>query len=188
MHDLETLIPTTPPIEQPSVRAHVVWPTVLGVIALVYAAFETFGLVIGIVSIIVMSATSSNFDLAQLTSPAHAGLPVLSMTAIVLDLGLLAAVYAAGFGLLQRRRFGVTAARIFAVGAAIISLASGVVTLLNLDKFRRSELGQLPIQIPIEHLITIMTVLYGLVTVCFAFAIMAWFASKRAKSEWSRWR
>lgn len=188
MHDIETLIPTTPPIEQPAVRAHVVWPTVLGVIALVYAAFSTFGLVIGIVSIIVMSATSSNFDLSQLTSPAHAGSPMLSIAAIVLDLGLLAVLYITCIGLFKRRRFGVTAARIFAVGVAVISLASGVVTLLNLDKFRRSELGQLPIQIPVEHLITIMTVLYCLVTVCFAFAIMAWFASKRAKSEWSRWR
>jgi hypothetical protein len=188
MHDIETLIPTAPPIEQPAVRAHVVWPTALGVIALVFAAFETFGYVIGIVSIIAMSATSSNFDLAQLTSPALAGSPMLSITVIVLDLGLLAAVYAAGFGLFKRRRFGVTAARIFAVGVAVISLASVVVTLLNLDKFRDSELGQLPIQIPVEHLITIITVLSGQVTVCFAFAIMAWFASKRAKSEWSRWR
>jgi hypothetical protein len=188
MHDDENKIPTAPPIERPEAEVRAVWPTVLGVVALVAAAFESVGYIIGVVSVIAMSVTSSDFDLARLTSPAHAGLPALSIAAIVVDLLLLAALYTTGIGLLKRRRYGIKAVHILAVGAVAFSMASGVVTLLNVDKFREGDLGQLPVLIPIENLITIGTVFYGLFTLCFAAAVLAWFASQRAKREWSTWR
>jgi uncharacterized membrane protein len=161
---------------------------VLGILALCVVGLELFGYLSGLIGLIVMSMSAAEFDLTSLAGPAYRGMPWVAIAVVLFDFSILCTLCVAAIGMLKRRRYGVKAARAFAMMFGFFFVVNGVLTLLNLDQIRNEPgLGDIPIQIPIENLFIIGTVLAMQFGICIPVTIIAWFGSHRAKREWTSW-
>ena len=188
MTNSSVIMPTAPPTVQPEAKARAVWPTVLGIFALCVVGLECVGYVFAAIGLIWMSLSAAEFDLASFAGPAYRGMPWAVIAVVLFDFSILCVLCVAAIGMLKRRRYGVKAARAFAMMLGFFFVVNGVFTLLNLDQIRNEPgLGDIPIQIPIENLFIIGTVLAMQFGICIPVAIIAWFGSHRAKREWTSW-
>jgi hypothetical protein len=127
--------PEAPPPAAPPVRAgqlgvpprRPVWPTVVGVICIVYGAFSVLGTIFGqLVSRMVPTPAPGEDPEVDAAMMAAIDNPAWQAMILVSGIGLAVLLIAAGVGLVQRRRWSIPTAKVWSWATIVISIISTV--------------------------------------------------------------
>lgn len=181
-------VPDVPPIVRPpKTPRRATWPLVLGIIGLIFAVIQT----ISFLATVGASLLSGNYE--SIIVSAHPGLTgnwmIVGIIWLVIQLAVLMCLYVGALGLMFRRKWGITASKIYAVCLMVTSLLGIVITVLRWDSLTdNSELQNLPAQFPMEALIVISMGFSVVLAVGVGVGVFVWLRSGPARREWSAWR
>lgn len=182
--------PTQPgAIEQP--RKATSWPTVIGVIAIVYGVIGLLGGACGLVSqeVVTDQATSAPAGMAMTEEMQSPAMKAWSSVGTVIGLGLSVLLIGGGIQLTRRRRNGGACVKVWAVANILMVLVGMGITMTAMT----SSMEQMPgTQFPgspgfFEGMI-IFSLLVGVLIGCAVPVFMLiWFSRKTIKDEVAGW-
>ena len=181
-------VPKAPPVVRPlKTPRRAVWPLVLGIIGLVFAGIQTIGVLVNIG----VGLLSGNYEsIIENIQPGMTGdWLIFGVFWLVVQLAVLVCLYFAAFGLVLRRKWGITASRIYAVCLIVTSIVNTMVTVLRWDVIKGNpNIQNLPAQFPMEGFMIISMGFSIVFAVGIAAGVFIWLRSGAARREWSTWR
>ena len=167
------------------------WPIVVGIIGILLATLATLGGGYELLADYVPGlAWLKDEPTRRYEGAIRERVGLLAVVEVILQLGLVVVLWFAGIGVLIRRRWGVTAARIYAIGLmAYLLLTTGILfgNWSSLVGFvDESNLG-VPGSVPVKGIMIFSIVLGLLWQLVIGVGILAWFGSGRARREWMNW-
>ena len=180
--------PQVPPVVRPEkVRRKAVWPLVLGIIGLAFAAMQIFGLGM---QFVLAAAGGFEFDgFVRSQFPGlKGGLLYVGIALMILNLVILASLVTAGVGLISRKRWGISSARFYAVASFVIAVLATALNVINFNELQNNpEFQNIPQGIPIQSIMIIGLAIGLLVAFAISLGILLWLHSKAARREWTTW-
>lgn len=189
--------PTAPPTEpgqwDPNLRQRPVWPTVWGVIAIVFAAMGILGYLASFIMLVffvpAMASITAPGDPAAMASVA-ATASIQAINSIV-HVALAAMLLAAGIGLLLRKPWSVRVALVWAVLRMVVAVvAAGTNYYVQREQILASQGASSPNAIP-PAFETTMLALTVAMTIGWGWALpiamLIWFRLAKVKAEVARW-
>lgn len=179
--------PIAPPIERPPPPpSRAVWPVVLGILGLFFAVIQVFGLLFVFGGSLFVSSPEE--ALKTIHPSFVGGMVYLGWVIFLLDIAMLVILIVAGIGLIRRRRFGITSARIYAIGILVRTTFTLVFTWLTWDTVvQNSQSEGLPAGFPITGMLIIVTAFSSIFSYGIGVGILAWLRSGAARRTWSTW-
>jgi hypothetical protein len=180
-------VPEAPPVVRPpKTPRRAVWPLVLGIMGLIFAGIQTIGVLVNITA----SLVSGNYEsIIENLQPGLTGdWLIFGVFWLVVQLAVLVCLYFAAFGLILRRKWGITASRIYAACLIVTSIVNTIVTVLRWDSIKDNpDIQNLPAQFPMEGFMIISMGFSIVFAVGIAAGVFIWLRSGAARREWSTW-
>lgn len=179
--------PIAPPIERPlAPQSRAVWPVVLGILGLFFAG-------IGVISLLLVFGgslfVSTPEEALKTIHPSFVGgMVYVGWLILLFDIAMLMFLFVASIGLIRRRRFGVTSARIYAIGILVRTTFTIVFTWLTWDTVvQNSQSAGLPAGFPVSGMLIIVTAFSSIISYVIGVGILVWLQSGVARRTWSTW-
>ena len=181
-----------PPVIRPAPqRKRAVWPLVLGIIASAFAGLQCIGLMS---TLAINVATGKGIDgILEMTYPGlQDNLWYVGLALALFGLVVLTSLFLAGIGFIMRRRWGIRAARFYAVANFLYMIGGTVLTSFTWEAAMETAFENTGQRVPFQNL-AMGFVWFGiaigiLITIGISLGILLWLRSKSARREWTTWQ
>ena len=181
-----------PPRIMPSeIGKTALWPVVVGILGILLAVLATIGGATELLAEYVPGMEGLKDETTrQFENSLRWQSGFLSVVEVILQVALIVVLWFAAVGVLTRRRWGVTAARIYAIGGLVYLLATVAALFANwgaFQEFMDEASAGVATPLPIKGVMMFAMVIGFLWQLIICVGILAWFGSGRARREWANW-